>query len=78
MATLPLEPAVVKKGDMGDMHLLDNYSLPIIQEFNTMVDLIVHLCNGKIDSEVEKTVNELGMSGDNPKRVSNPKPLQGI
>jgi len=43
LATLPLELEVVKKGDAGDISLLDNKGLPIVQEFNRMVDEIVKL-----------------------------------
>jgi ATP-binding protein involved in chromosome partitioning len=43
LASLPLEPEVVKKGDAGDIGLLDNDGLLITREFNKMVDKIVEL-----------------------------------
>ena len=43
LAKLPLELEVVKKGDAGDISLLDNKALLITQEFNKMVDQIVKL-----------------------------------
>jgi Mrp family chromosome partitioning ATPase len=43
LATLPFEPEVVKKGDAGDISILDNDTLLITQEFNKMVDEIVKL-----------------------------------
>jgi len=50
LATLPLELDVVKKGDAGDISLLDNKALPITQEFNKMVDEIVKLLGPKTSS----------------------------
>jgi len=43
LATLPLELEVIKKGDAGDISLLDNEELLITREFNKMVDEIVKL-----------------------------------
>ena len=43
LATLPLELEVVKRGDAGDVSLLDNEELLITQEFNKMVTEIVRL-----------------------------------
>jgi len=43
LATLPLEPQVVMNGDVGSMGILDDATLPITQEFNKMVDMIVQL-----------------------------------
>jgi Mrp family chromosome partitioning ATPase len=43
LATLPLETEVVKKGDVGDLSLLNNEDLLITREFNKMVDEIVKL-----------------------------------
>jgi len=56
-----LEIEVVKKGDAGDISLLDNKTLLITREFNKMVDEIVKLtdtvtsaagCNYKDDAEL--------------------------
>jgi MinD superfamily P-loop ATPase len=41
LATLPFEPEVVKKGDEGDISLLDNDQLLITQEFDKLVDVII-------------------------------------
>jgi Mrp family chromosome partitioning ATPase len=46
LATLPLEPAVVIAGDTGDIDFLSNSDLPIIREFNKMVDEILKLTGG--------------------------------
>ena len=43
LATLPLVPEVVNKGDSGDMSLLDNRDHPVTQAFNNLVDEIVML-----------------------------------
>jgi len=43
LATLPFDPEVVQKGDVGDMGLLDNDQALITREFNKMVDEIVKL-----------------------------------
>jgi Mrp family chromosome partitioning ATPase len=43
LATLPLIPEVVNKGDSGDMSLLDNRDHPVTQAFNNLVDEIVML-----------------------------------
>lgn len=43
LATLPLVPEVVNKGDSGDMSLLDNRDHPVTQAFNDLVDEIVML-----------------------------------
>ena len=49
LATLPLIPEVVNKGDSGDMSLLDNCDHPVTQVFNTLVDKIVMLnAHGKV------------------------------
>jgi ATP-binding protein involved in chromosome partitioning len=49
LATLPLIPDVVNKGDSGDMSLLDNCDHPVTQVFNTLVDKIVTLnAHGKV------------------------------
>ena len=53
LATLPMEPAVVKKGDSGDMNLMDNDHLPITRAFNKMVDEIVRILPGNKISTVE-------------------------
>ena len=43
LGTLPMEPEVVKRGDEGDLSLLDNPDLLITQEFNKIVDEIVKI-----------------------------------
>jgi Mrp family chromosome partitioning ATPase len=43
LGTLPMEPEIVKRGDEGDLSLLDNPDLLITQEFNRIVDEIVKI-----------------------------------
>jgi hypothetical protein len=43
LGTLPMEPEIVKRGDEGDLNLLDNPELLITQEFNKIVDQIVKI-----------------------------------
>jgi len=43
LATLPLVPEVVNKGDSGDMSLLDNRDHPVTQAFNNLVNEITVL-----------------------------------
>jgi len=43
LATLPIEPEVVKKGDAGDISILDNDDLLFTQKLNQMVDEIVKI-----------------------------------
>ncbi|MGB2929062.1 MAG: Mrp/NBP35 family ATP-binding protein [Desulfobacterales bacterium] len=43
LGTLPMEPEIVKRGDAGDLSLLDNQELLITQEFNKVVDEIVKI-----------------------------------
>jgi len=50
LAKLPLELEVVKRGDAGDVSLLDNEALLITREFNKMVDEIVKLTDPRISS----------------------------
>jgi Mrp family chromosome partitioning ATPase len=50
LATLPLELEVVRQGDAGETHLLDNRELSIGREFNKMVDEIVKLTDFKTRS----------------------------
>jgi ATP-binding protein involved in chromosome partitioning len=43
LGILPMEPEIVKRGDAGDLSLLDNPELSITQEFNKIVDEIVRI-----------------------------------
>jgi len=43
LATLPFDPEVVRRGDVGNMDLLDNGQVLITREFNKMLDKIVAL-----------------------------------
>ena len=43
LATLPIEPEVVKEGDAGDISILDNDDLLFTQKLNQMVDEIVKI-----------------------------------
>ena len=50
LGTLPFEPEVVSKGDVGNMSILDNDQLTITREFNKIVGEIVRLTDVKRDS----------------------------
>ncbi len=43
LGTLPVEPDVVLKGDVGSMDILDNEALPITKALNEMVDTVIEL-----------------------------------
>ena len=43
LGTLPMEPEIVRRGDEGDLSLLDNPELLITQEFNRVVAEIVEI-----------------------------------
>jgi hypothetical protein len=43
LATLPLDPQMVRSGDAGDTGFLDNPEFPSTREFNTLVDEILRL-----------------------------------
>jgi ATP-binding protein involved in chromosome partitioning len=69
LGTLPFEPEVVSKGDIGSISILDDDQLPITQEFNKIVDEIVRLTVTKKESiaEVKSGREEIRMekgSGD--------------
>jgi hypothetical protein len=50
---------VVKKGDAGDIGLLDNNALLLTREFNKMVDKIVELTLGELRSSVSDDKNRM-------------------
>ena len=50
LGTLPMEPEIVKRGDAGDLSLLDNQELFITQEFNKIVDEIVKISETPTES----------------------------
>jgi ATP-binding protein involved in chromosome partitioning len=50
LGTLPMEPEIVKRGDAGDLSLLDNQELLITQEFNKIVDEIVKITETRTES----------------------------
>jgi len=41
LATLPLEPELVKQGDVGDTSFLDNAELPVTRELESMADEVL-------------------------------------
>lgn len=43
LASLPIEPEVVKEGDMGSVASLENDQLPFTRAFNKMVDQVIKL-----------------------------------
>jgi Mrp family chromosome partitioning ATPase/predicted Fe-Mo cluster-binding NifX family protein len=58
LGTLPFEPEVVSKGDVGNMSILDNDQLMITQEFNKIVSEIVRLTEAKGKSIAEPQKKE--------------------
>jgi ATP-binding protein involved in chromosome partitioning len=66
LGTLPLEPRVVMNGDVGSMEILDNETLPITQELNKMVEMIVQLTeNRRVSSS--KSRSEFPVITERPK-----------
>ncbi len=53
LGSLPFEPEVVSKGDIGNMSLLDDNELLLTQEFNKIVDEIVRLTAIKAEPVAE-------------------------
>jgi predicted Fe-Mo cluster-binding NifX family protein len=54
LGSLPFEPEVVSKGDMGNMDLLDDNGFLITQEFNKIVDEIVKLTETGAEPVLER------------------------
>lgn len=52
LASLPIEPEIVKKGDMGDLSYLDEENLPFTGEFQKMVDRIEEIAVSEAPSEI--------------------------
>ncbi len=52
LGTLPMEPEIVRRGDVGDLSLLDNQELFITQEFNKVVDEILKITTPPTESVV--------------------------
>ena len=53
LGSLPFEPEVVSKGDIGNMSLLDDNKILIIQEFNKIVDEVVKSVESSTDAILE-------------------------
>ena len=66
LATLPIEPEVVKEGDAGDISILDNDDLLFTQKLNQMVDEIVKLTETREEliSESQKKMEFPGRKKD--------------
>jgi Mrp family chromosome partitioning ATPase len=62
LSTLPLDPEVVSKGDIGDMSLLDNRDHPITRAFNKMVNEIVEMNAAMIIPACEPQVSQASLS----------------
>jgi Mrp family chromosome partitioning ATPase/predicted Fe-Mo cluster-binding NifX family protein len=59
LASLPIEPEVVRQGDAGNLVNLDN-KIPFVQEFNKMLDQIVKLSSSELPALIkakERNVN---------------------
>jgi len=62
LASLPIDPEVVRQGDMGSVAMLDDEQLPFTRAFNSMVDQIVELSRTEPQLLVkEKKDKEVGM-----------------
>lgn len=62
LASLPIEPEIVKDGDAGSVECLDNGQLPFTRAFNQMLDQVVNLTQKEPLVLVnEKKVKELKM-----------------
>jgi len=53
LGSLPFEPEVVSKGDIGNMSILDNNNLLITQEFNKIVDEVIKAVESSTDAILE-------------------------
>ncbi|MFH1349563.1 MAG: iron-sulfur cluster carrier protein MrpORP [Pseudomonadota bacterium] len=58
LGTLPIEPDVVKQGDMGSQAILENERIPFTIEFNKMVDQIVGLSITETPSIIKQEKRE--------------------
>ena len=56
LGTLPLEPEVVQKGDMGNVSVLDNKELAFTQEFDKIIDKTIQL--SKFEAESKKIMEK--------------------
>ena len=54
LASLPIEPEVVRQGDAGRLQILENDQLPYTQEFNKMVEQILKLSITKETSIIKE------------------------
>ncbi len=54
LASLPIEPEVVKKGDMGDLSCLDKEDLPFTEEFQKLVDQIEELAVKRDSTSIQQ------------------------
>ena len=66
LGSLPFEPEVVSKGDMGNMDLLDDNGFLITQEFNKIVDEIVKLTETGAEPVLERKKDVPGRKKGSP------------
>jgi Mrp family chromosome partitioning ATPase/predicted Fe-Mo cluster-binding NifX family protein len=57
LGTLPIDPQVVTNGDIGDMGLLEQPDLPVIKEFNKIVDAVIQLSEAQAAAALDARKN---------------------
>jgi ATP-binding protein involved in chromosome partitioning len=64
LASLPIEPEFVQKGDAGNLAAFDGQGRPFIQEFAKMVDQVIKLTTKEETASMEETKETAVQSGD--------------
>jgi len=64
LASLPIEPEFVQKGDAGNLAAFDGQGRPFIQEFAKMVDQVIKLTTKDESAPTEETKQGAVQSGD--------------
>ncbi|MGD2124533.1 MAG: iron-sulfur cluster carrier protein MrpORP [Desulfobacteraceae bacterium] len=54
LASLPIEPEFVKRGDMGSLASLDGQQLPFVRQFHKMVEQIIKLTKTEVSALMEE------------------------
>lgn len=77
LASLPLEPEVVRQGDMGNVGFLSNEKLPFTQAFNRMVEEIVNLTPAEIPILIKKEEERKDSNDSNMGKIVFAIPVSG-
>ncbi|MEJ2724531.1 MAG: iron-sulfur cluster carrier protein MrpORP [Deltaproteobacteria bacterium] len=64
LASLPIEPEFVQKGDAGNLAAFDGRERPFIQEFSKMVDQVIKLTTKEESVAMEEKKEQAVRSGD--------------